>query len=59
MSDDQGRVEFPDEAGYPDGSGFLDEGTGGGDSETGASDAEGDEVEDFADADEEDDEPED
>lgn len=28
-SDDHGSIEYPDEAGYPDGMGTLDEGTAG------------------------------
>ncbi|WP_168770862.1 hypothetical protein [Orlajensenia flava] len=47
MTDTSG-VEFPDQAGYPDGQGTLDEGTN--DEAT----AETDEVEEFADTDERD-----
>jgi len=54
MSGNEGSVEYPDEAGYPDGTGFLDEGTAAkGDA------AAADEVETFAEGDEEDDEPDD
>jgi hypothetical protein len=52
MSGTQGSMEYPDEAGYPDGSGFLDEGTAD-DSDA----AVADEVESYAEGDEEDDEP--
>ncbi|GAA1439707.1 hypothetical protein [Leifsonia poae] len=45
-------IEYPDEAGYPDGSGFLDEGSASGDAQAPALD----DVERFAMSDEEDDE---
>ena len=44
-------IEYPDEAGYPDGSGFLDEGTAKGPTVPAL-----DDLEEFADSDEEDDE---
>lgn len=46
--------EYPDAAGYPDGTGTLDEGTAGTPGADRAADAEGAELEDFALADEED-----
>jgi hypothetical protein len=53
MSGDGTEFEYPDEAGYPDGMGTLHEGTE--DTEE-AADAAADDVEEFAMADEEDDE---
>ena len=45
-------IEYPDEAGYPDGSGYLDEGAAKGPTAPAL-----DDLEEFADSDEEDDEP--
>lgn len=42
---DTGRIEYPDEAGYPDGEGTLDEGTGAFRAPRDADDADGVEVE--------------
>lgn len=62
MTADREPIEYPDEAGYPDGAGFLDEGTAhpdaAGDAAGGADDAPSlDGLAAFADTDEEDDEP--
>ncbi|MRG61502.1 hypothetical protein GE115_16720 [Agromyces sp. CFH 90414] len=51
--------EYPDEAGYPDGTGMLDEGTGGGagrEARDDEADAVASELDEFAMSDEEDDE---
>ena len=60
MTSEREPIEYPDEAGYPDGRGFLDEGTAAGEPKAEAQPAAPslDEVEEFAMSDEEDDEPE-
>jgi hypothetical protein len=56
MTTEREPLEYPDRAGYPDGKGFLDEGTAGGDADAPQKPAL-DDVEEFAMTDEEDDEP--
>ncbi|WP_431278015.1 hypothetical protein [Leifsonia poae] len=61
MTTEREQVEYPDEAGYPDGTGFLDEGSAGG----GSADPDGDgppappldDLAEFAMTDEEDEDP--
>lgn len=58
MTAEREPIEYPDEAGYPDGEGFLDEGTAHPDAAGGTDDAPSlDGLAAFADTDEEDDEP--
>ena len=53
MSGNQGPIEYPDEAGYPDGTGFLDEGTAGEDAApSGEATDEADDLATFAEGDE-------
>ncbi|MFF1573181.1 hypothetical protein ACFVWR_10565 [Leifsonia sp. NPDC058292] len=52
MTTEREQIEYPDEAGYPDGTGYLDEGTA-----EGAQAPSLEDVAEFAMTDEEDDEP--
>ncbi|MGX5695186.1 hypothetical protein ACWKWP_03215 [Agromyces soli] len=54
MSGDGAQFEYPDEAGYPDGTGTLHEGTDGDGGDAGSTDAVESELDDFAMQDEED-----